>query len=212
MQFNISFIVKLGYTVVLRYMKYWILIIALGAGLASCHRGRPARKELPEYLGTLPETPATVTPLPSHLGARLSGNYLLYSTDTSLLIRGDHRDLLLLALPDPSHDSTIQAMIAAGQPLVPFLLTELHQQNKSGLVIDLRLGDNTPTIREDYMVTSAVLKERDFPVIFLWDRSSAGRAAAFTQYLEQFPNIDWSISNDRPRYQTDCFTDTRPTF
>jgi hypothetical protein len=136
----------------------------------------------------------------------------MYSTDTSLLIKGNHRDLLLLALPDPSHDSTIQAMIAAGQSLVPYLLTELHQQNKSGLVIDLRLGDNTPTIREDYVITSAALKEQDLPVIFLWDRSSAGRAAAYSRYLEQFPNLSWSLSNDRPRYQTDCFKDTHPSF
>lgn len=205
-------------------MNKWILLVALGACLASCHRGRPARKELPEYLGALPEIPATVTPNPSRIEGRpgdggsgtqtapSASGYLFYSTDTSLLLQGLRRDLLVLAIPDPANDSAIGAMIAAGHALAPYLLSELRQDNKTGIVIDLRLGDHTPTIREDYLVSSPALEAQDMPVIFLWDRSSAGRAAAFAQYLEQFPGITWSLSNDRPRYQTDCFTKTHPAF
>ena len=195
-------------------MNKWILLVALGACLASCHRGRPARKELPEYLGALPEIPATVTPKPSRIeaGFRNSAGYLFYSTDTSLLLQGMERELLVLAIPDPAHDSAIGDMIAAGHALAPYLLSELRQNNMSGVVIDLRLGDNMPTIREDFRVTSAALGAQDMPVIFLWDRSSASRAAVFTRYLEQFPGITWSVPNDGPHYQTDCFTNPHPTF
>ncbi|HXD77388.1 MAG TPA: hypothetical protein VN616_06250 [Puia sp.] len=183
--------------------------LVLGLTLTSCQRGRPARKELPEYLGTLPEIPATVTPFPSHAATGLTGNYLMYSTDTTLFVQGDRRELLLLAFPDPAQDSTLQAMIGAGRSLVPYLLKELRGQHKAGLVIDLRIDPASPTTREDYLVSGDALG--DFPVIFLWDRNSAGRAAAYTQCLTQFPGISWSVSDGRPRYQTDCFKASHPS-
>jgi hypothetical protein len=180
----------------------------------SCQRGRPARKELPPSLSTLPEIGATVTPFPSRwsLAPQQPSNYLFYSTDTSLLIDGIRHDFLVLAIPDPTHDSAIGALISSGQSLAPYLLTELHQLNKAGVVIDLRLSDNSPTIREDYLVNSNALKETNLPVVFLWDRDAAGRAALFTQYLEQFPGTSWSITRDRPGYQSDCFKDIHPSF
>jgi hypothetical protein len=180
----------------------------------SCQRGRPARKELPPSLSSLPEIGSTVTPFPSRwsLAPQQSSNYLFYCTDTALLIDGIRRDFLVLAIPDPVHDTTIGSLISSGQSLAPYLLTELHQQNKAGVVIDLRLSAASPTIREDYLVNSSDWKENHLPIIFLWDEYSASRAAFFTQYLQQFPGITWSITNDRPRYQADCFKDVHPTF
>lgn len=180
----------------------------------SCRQGRPARKELPPVLSMLPEIRSTVTPYPSRwsLTATPSNDYLFYCTDTSLLTDGIRRTFLVLAIPDPSRDTAIGAMITAGQSLAPYLLTQLQSLHKAGVVIDLRVGDNTPTIREDYSVTSSTLNATNLPVIFLWDQGSANRAAFYTQYLEQFPNLSWSITKDRPRYQTDCFKDVHPTF
>jgi hypothetical protein len=180
----------------------------------SCQRGRPARKELPPSLSSLPEIGSTVTPFPSRwsLAPQQNSNYLFYSTDTSLLLDGIRHDFLVLAIPDPSHDSAIGAMISSGQSLAPYLLLELHHLNKAGVVIDLRLSGNTPTIRQDYQVTSSDLKETNLPIIFLSDQYSSARAAFFTQYLEQFPGISWSITNDRPRDQSDCFKDVHPSF
>jgi hypothetical protein len=128
------------------------------------------------------------------------------------LIDGIRHDFLVLAIPDPTHDSAIGTLISTGESLAPYLLAELHQLNKAGVVIDLRLSDKSPTIRQDYQVTSNTLKESNFPVVFLWDQDASARAAFFTQYLQQFPNISWSITRDRPRYQTDCFKDIHPSF
>ncbi len=193
-----------------RRLVYLLFCLAI---LSSCRQGRPARKELPPSLSTLPEIGATVTPYPSRwsLNTATSTDYLFYSTDTSLLINGIRHDFLILAISDPSHDSAIGALISAGQSLAPYLLTELHLKNKAGIVIDLRLSNNSPTIREDYLVNSTALKETNLPIIFLWDSETSGRAAFFSQYLEQFPGISWSISNDRPRYQSDCFKDVHPS-
>ncbi len=187
----------------------------------SCQRGRPARKELPPSLSSLPEIGATVTPLPSRWSvappqtssSSSSSSYLFYSTDTALLIDGIRHDFLVFAIPDPSYDSTIGALIASGESLAPFLLAELHTLNKAGVVIDLRLSSSYgPTIREDYQVTSGSLSVTKLPVVFLWSRDAAGRAAFFSQYLEQFPGISWSITRDRPRDQADCFKDVHPSF
>jgi hypothetical protein len=194
-----------------RRLVYLLFCLAI---LSSCRQGRPARKELPPSLSTLPEIGATVTPYPSRwsLNTATSSDYLFYSTDTSLLINGIRHDFLVLAIPDASHDTAIGALISSGQSLAPYLLAELHHLNKAGVVIDLRLSDNSPTIRQDYQVTSSMPKETDFPIVILWDRETSGRAAYFSQYLETFPGISWSISNDRPRYQSDCFKDVHPSF
>lgn len=193
-----------------RRLVYLLFCLAI---LNSCRQGRPARKELPPSLSTLPEIGATVTPYPSRwsMNTATSTDYLFYSTDTSLLINGIRHDFLVLAIPDPSHDSAIGALISSGQSLAPYLLTELHLKNKAGIVIDLRLSNNSPTIREDYLVNSTAFRETNLPVIFLWDSETSGRAAFFSQYLEQFPGISWSITNDRPRYQSDCFKDVHPS-
>jgi hypothetical protein len=100
----------------------------------------------------LPEIGSTVTPLPSRwsLAPQQSSNYLFYCTDTSLLLDGLRHDFLVLAMPDPSHDSAVGAMISSGQSLAPYLLLELHHLNKAGVVIDLRLSGDGPTIRQDY--------------------------------------------------------------
>ena len=191
-----------------------LVCILFSLACLSCQRSRPARKELPPSLSTLPEIGATVTPYPSRwsLNTATSSDYLFYSTDTSLLMNGIRHDFLILAIPDPSHDSAIGALISSGQSLAPYLLAELHHLNKSGVVIDLRLSDNSPTIRQDYQVTSTTLNETNLPVIFLWNNETSGRAAFFTQYLTTFPDITWSITNDRPRYQSDCFKDIHPSF
>jgi hypothetical protein len=189
-------------------------ILFVLAALSSCRQGRPARKELPPSLTLLPEIGANVTPYPSRwsLNSATSSDYLFYSTDTSLLTDGIRHDFLVLSLPDPTRDSTIGVLITAGQSLAPYLLRVLHQKNKAGIVIDLRLSNNSPTIRQDYLITSTDLKETNLPIIFLSDKETSGRAAFFSQYLEQFPGITWSITNDRPRYQSDCFKDVHPSF
>jgi hypothetical protein len=180
----------------------------------SCQRGRPARKELPPSLSSLPEIGSTVTPFPSRwsLVPQASTNFLFYCTDTSFLIDGLRHDFLVLAIPDQSHDSIIGALVSAGFSMAPFLLAQLHQLNKAGVVIDLRLSDAGPTVRQDYQVTGSFLKETHLPIVFLWDRDAAGRAAFFSQFLEQLPGITWSITRDRPRYQSDCFKDVHPSF
>jgi hypothetical protein len=192
-------------------LAYILFCLAI---LSSCRQGRPARKELPPSLTLLPEIGANVTPYPSRwsLNSATSSDYLFYSTDTSLLIDGIRHDFLVLSLPDPTRDSTIGALIAAGQSLAPYLLRELHQKNKAGIVIDLRLSNNSPTIRQDYLITSTDLKETNLPIIFLSDNETSGRAAFFTEYLTTFPGVSWSITNDRPRYQSDCFKEVHPSF
>src|SRR5215469_15280332 len=179
--------------------RSFICILFCVASL-SCQRGRPARKELPPSLNSLPEIGSTVTPFPSRWS-------LFISTDTSLLINGIRHDFLVLAIPDPGRDSTIGTLISSGESLAPYLLSELNDQKKFGVVIDLRVATGTPTIRQDYSVTSPTLNITNLPIVFLSDQYSVGRAAFYSQYLEQFPGASWSITTGKPGYQNDCFKD-----
>jgi hypothetical protein len=163
----------------------------------------------------LPEIGSTVTPYPSRwssANATPSTNYLFYCTDTSLLTDGIRHDFLVLAIPDPSRDSTIGSLITSGQSLAPFLLAELRNQKKAGVVIDLRLASGVPTIRQDFIVANNTLGETSLPVIFLSDQYSSGRAAFYTQYLQLFPGTTVSVTNDRSQYQSDCFKAVHPSF
>jgi hypothetical protein len=135
---------------------------------------------------------------------------LFYYSDTTLLIQGLRRNLAVITFADPEKDSTIRSLVTAGQSLTSSLVAELHRDNKTGLVIDLRQDEYSPVIRQDYLVEPT--GQEKLPVIFLWDKSSAARAALFTQLFEQFPGITWSITSGQPRYQQDCFKDIHPNF
>ena len=185
-------------------MRNWILFALLISGAClSCQRSRPARKKLPPELISLSDTPPQLAP------AKAPSDILFYYSDTTLLIQGLRRNLAVIAFADPEKDSTIRALVLAGQSLTTYLVAELRRDNKTGLVIDLRQDAYSPAIRQDYLAEPT--GEKELPVIFLWDKSSAARAATFTQLFEQFPGISWSITSGRSGYQQDCFKDTHPS-
>jgi hypothetical protein len=186
-------------------MRNWILFALLISGACiSCQRSRPARKKLPPELTSFSDVPPQLVPV------KAPSDILFYYSDTALLIQGLRRNLAVITLADPEKDSTIRSLVTAGQSLTSFLVAELHRDNKTGLVIDLRQDEYSPTIRQDYLVEPT--GQEKLPVIFLWDKSSAARAAMFTQLFEQFPGITWSITSGQPRYQQDCFKDIHPNF
>jgi hypothetical protein len=183
-------------------MRKWILLVLLAGGaLISCQRSRPVRKKLPPELTSFSDVPPQLTPV------KAPSDILFYYSDTTLLIQGLRRNLAVIGFADPDKDSTIRALINAGQSLTSYWLAELRRDNKTGIVIDLRQDEYSPSIRKDYLVEPAGL-----PIIFLWDKTSAARAAAFTQLFEQFPGINWSMTGGKPGYQTDCFSDTHHNF
>jgi hypothetical protein len=183
-------------------MRKWILLVLLAGGaLISCQRSRPARKKLPPELNSFTDVPPGFTPV------KAPSDILFYYSDTTLLIQGFRRNLAVISFADPGKDSTIRSLVIAGQSLTSYWLAELRRDNKTGVVIDLRQDEYSPSIRKDYLVEPGGL-----PVIFLWDKTSAARAATFTQLFEQFPGINWSMTGGKPGYQTDCFSDTHPNF
>lgn len=186
-------------------MRKWIFLGLLASGaFISCQRSRPARKKLPPELNSFSDVPPQLTPV------KASSDVLFYYSDTTLLIQGLRRNLAVISFADPDKDSTIRSLVFAGQSLTSYWLAELRRDNKTGVVIDLRQDEYSPSIRKDYLIDPA--GQEKMPVVFLWDKRSAARAATFTQLFEQFPGINWSIIGGKPGYQMDCFTDTHPNF
>jgi hypothetical protein len=185
-------------------IRFLALLLLLSGACISCQRGRPTRKKLPPELNSFADLPAQLTPL------YLPSGVIFYSSDTTMLIKGLRRNLTVISFFDPDKDSTVRNLIAAGQSLLPGLIAELHRENKTGVVIDLRQEEGNPTIRQDYLVTPH--EEQRLPVVFLWDKSSAGRAMTFMGQLERLPDITYSILSSKPQYQQDCFQDNHPDF
>lgn len=194
-------------------MKSWVLFgLLLSTFCLSCHRGRPARKELPDSFNSAFDDQTPSFGFPKTTSDFLTGDIFFYSSDTAITLNGLTRNFLVIAMPDPAHDSTVLSMIRAGREMASYLITQLHQENKTGVVIDLRRSYDSRTNRQDYLVKGAATKEQKLPVIFLWDPGSAGRAAAFMSELEQFPAITLSTSSNKLQYEQDCFQDTHPDF
>jgi hypothetical protein len=194
-----------------------LLICTISLLVISCQRGRPARK-------MLPDTPPPSSYLEEGQGDRStktvssSTDALCYQSDTIITVQGKRRSLLVLAMPDPTHDDDILRTIHAGQGLLPTLLQNL-QQKYSGILIDLRSdAGQGSTKREDYVVQLNVPadskdKETELPVVFLWDQPV--RINAFTQLLSTEPVVlRYSILTDQQNVAGSggCFSPEHPHF
>ena len=93
----------------------------------------------------------------------------------------------LIPLPDPADDSATLALVNNYKPIAIPLLTQWAQQQQTGVVIDLRKDESQQVQRTEYLVQRQ--NAFSIPVVFLWDRSSAARAAGFINILESYPAV-----------------------
>jgi hypothetical protein len=188
----------------LRTNKRLILGLLLCFLFFCCKPGRPIRKTLPPGFVSLNDQVPGYNTHPPPMGV------LFYYSDTSLLWQGFRRKLAVITLASPDKDSLIRSVIEAGRGLLPYLVTQLQGDNKSGLVVDLRVEGSELPMRQDYLIS--LDKTDPMPVVFLWDRASASRASYFISEFEQFPGLSWSITRNQTKFQNDCFEDIHPSF
>lgn len=99
---------------------------------------------------------------------------------------GDER-YMLIPLPDAAGDSATMSLVNTYKPIAIPFLTQWAQQQQTGVVIDLRADESQQLQRTEYLVQRQ--NAFSIPVIFLWDRSSAARAAGFINILETYPAV-----------------------
>ncbi|WEK34863.1 MAG: hypothetical protein P0Y53_20440 [Candidatus Pseudobacter hemicellulosilyticus] len=158
-----------------------VLLPALVACLSGCEgmQGRPERKKLPQL--TADESwegrPAAGT---GH--EQYPETFYAYH-DT--LISG--RTYVAVQLQKPTLDTVAMALANAYEPLAGNFLAMLRQQGKSGILIDLRSPGQETAQQAGFQVQHD--SGSSLPVVFVWDRYSAARAALLIRRLEQATSI-----------------------
>ena len=161
-------------------------IIPLLAVLAfqSCapSGGGGSRKKMPELTGI--QGVETYVPY----GMQAGNSAFPFATGyVDLMANGRMETLFSVALPDAGEDSLVLSLINHYRPLAVMMLTQWAQQQQNGVLIDLRTSPINAPRRADF-----TLQKQDafsLPVVFLWDGSSAGRAASYMNLLGTAPGI-----------------------
>ena len=153
------------------------------AGVA-CSGGqqKPARKKMPDFnrLGISESFYDTGNP------AGLAG--FPFSTGEMEIQSGSTQSTFhAVALPDASFDSLVMNIIASHASTAISLLGEWSKQDEKGVVIDLRSPKSEGGQRADYTLERA--GEFSIPVVFLWDRPSQSRAAAFISVMQSLQSV-----------------------
>jgi hypothetical protein len=99
---------------------------------------------------------------------------------------GDEK-YMLIPLPDPADDSATISLVNAYKPIAIPFLTQWSAQQQTGVMIDFRADEEQQILRAEYLVQ----RQHAFsiPVVFLWDRNSAVRAASFMNMLETYSAV-----------------------
>jgi len=170
------------------------------AGVA-CSGGqqKPARKKMPDFnrLGISESFYDTGTP------AGLAG--FPFSTGEMDVKSGSTQSTFhAVALPDASFDSLAMGIIASHASTAISLLGEWSKQAEKGVVIDLRSPKSESGQRADYILQRT--GEFSIPVVFLWDRSSEARAAAFIGVMRSLQAVECKHTGSYSgNGQQDCF-------
>lgn len=99
---------------------------------------------------------------------------------------GDEKHMLI-PLPDAADDSATLSLVNTYKPIAIPFLTQWAQQQQTGVVIDLRQDESQQLQRTEYLVQRQ--NAFSIPVVFIWDRSSATRAARFINILESYQAV-----------------------
>lgn len=111
--------------------------------------------------------------------------------DVTMTVNGIRGTYLSLALPDATYDSTAIAMALTCKPFAVPMLTQWANVEKKGVLFDLRNNKNKNEIRTDYIVETPGMFS--IPVIFLYDRLSAGRMAGFVNVIQSVPALQCKL-------------------
>jgi hypothetical protein len=172
-----------------RVIKYSLLIVSSGI-LFSC--SAPAGKSRPERKKMF------------NLNTRVSAGECTFASagdgvqeapftmhDVTMSANGIRSTYLSLALPDATYDSAAIAMALTCKPFAVPLLSQWANQEKKGVLFDLRNNNNKAELRTDYIVQTPGMFS--IPVIFLYDRLSAGRMAGFVNVIQSVPALQCKL-------------------
>ncbi len=144
----------------------------------------PSRKKMPSYLESgyyEPDNPFNIK--------KEGFNELSFITgQEDILINEKSVSFTVVPVKSAAQDETFFSLIKEYKPLTAVLLTSWKASaNNGGALIDLRSNTAIAGMQAQYNLQTeeAIM----FPVIFRWDKVSAGRAASYIGLLNNIPGV-----------------------
>lgn len=185
-------------------MKYLLILLLLVS--VSCKVGRASRKVLPPASYSMNEDMDRKASASIDAYEPTSGP-VIYVTDTTVNLLGQNLKVFSLSIPNPKDDKLVCNIVMAGRSLLSYYTKVLKDNDKQGVIIDLRSGDNETNVTEVYAIHD-VGSNVKIAVIFLWDKNTTTRANWYMKNMEDISNLRFAIiSGDNNDYKWDCFPD-----
>lgn len=200
---------------VLLFFLLPLCIVVIG-----CKTGRPVRKTLPDQLSSQGVEDQFWENSGSGLnkGVNIAPGLPFYASDTAV----DGREFTAIYLRNPEYDSLAVSIIKSYEPFAGSVLKMIADQGIKGILVDFRTTGDDGAGQADFRIGKndeqrmETGKSRSVNVIFLWDKNSADRAAAFMNMLSGSPQLTVKEINHKnsfsPSYKEDCFKPTQPDF
>jgi hypothetical protein len=107
-------------------------------------------------------------------------------SNIEIFVNGSIQSCVGFYLPNASFDTQVFQLVESYKPFATPLLAQWWQQNKKGVVVDLRSENKTTGTRVDYNITGAGFS---FPVVLIWDHVSAVRVNDMITMAQEMPGI-----------------------
>ena len=194
------------------------IIVPLYIVCSGCKAGRPLRKTLPDQFGGNGINEKHWSDEETN-----SGNYVLpglpfYAVDTTV----NGKEFTALYLRNPEFDSVAFSIIRSYEPFAGSLLNMMDQQGIKGVLIDFRQHSDAEETGANFVVSEQTGKNEgadsspSVNIVFLWNESSASRAAGFMSALKGSALLAVKDLNNKnpfsPAYRQDCFNPSSPGF
>jgi hypothetical protein len=184
------------------------LFVCWTLALCGCD-GRPDRKKLPDLTSLQGWED---TPLPK------ADNQPFIASDTAIMKGSKLSRFFSISMPDPRNDSLAISLVTNYGPFARSFIEKWVNQQKTGILIDLRTKAGNENHRADFLVKSSLPGSSNFNIslIFIWDGASAYRYVYLKDALTSMPEIKCSLISESRKVdgvgRNDCFSPTEPSF
>lgn len=107
--------------------------------------------------------------------------------ELELMAGGRLQGFTYIAMSDPASDSLVMNLINTYKPFAIPMLTQWYKQEKKGVLIDCRTETRGAYETAEYRVEAG--SAFSIPVVFVWNRFSAERAAWLTNALQSYTAV-----------------------
>jgi len=194
------------------------IIVPLYIVCGGCKAGRPLRKTLPDQFAGNGINERRWPDEETNNEDYFLPGLPFYAVDTTI----NGKEFTAIYLRNPDFDSTAFSIIKSYEPFAGSLLNMMAGQGIKGVLIDFRQHPDNQETGANFLVSGQTGKNKEAAaspsvnIVFLWNESSASRAADFMNALKGSAMLAVKDINNKnpfsPAYKQDCFNPSAPGF